>query len=196
MVLSLKRQLSRNDILFEFNNIRSLGGQLMISSEQLALANSKILNVIALTVTNPRHLKVSLTCKLVIKYAFKFICGYRRSTGSKIQSFNWWNNRMCGLFDYPGVVRPMPISGHQPKKTFPQYTHVHQQTKLWSNIWLVFWMKIRLIKSLACTPKCGIQSNWNHENLILDVNALLKHASFALLISRGPIIRQKYQLTV
>ena len=87
MVLSLKRQLSRNDILFEFNNIRSLGGQLMISSEQLALANSKILNVIALTVTNPRHLKVSLTCKLVIKYAFKFICGYRRITGSKIQSF-------------------------------------------------------------------------------------------------------------
>ena len=69
MVLSLKRQLSRNDILFEFNNIRSLGGQLMISSEQLALANSKILNVIALTVTNPRHLKVSLTCKQSITYA-------------------------------------------------------------------------------------------------------------------------------
>ena len=57
------------------------------SSELLALANSKILNAIALTVTNPRHLKVSLTCKLVIKYAFKFICGYRRITGSKIQSF-------------------------------------------------------------------------------------------------------------
>ena len=42
----------------------------MISSEQLALANSKILNVIALTVTNPRHLKVRLTCKQLITYAF------------------------------------------------------------------------------------------------------------------------------
>ena len=40
----------------------------MISSEQLALANSKILNAIALTVTNPRHLKV--TCKQLITYAF------------------------------------------------------------------------------------------------------------------------------
>ena len=69
MVLSLKRQLSRNDILFEFNNIRSLGRQLMISSEQLALANSNILKAIALTVTYPRHLKVSLTCKLMITYA-------------------------------------------------------------------------------------------------------------------------------
>ena len=69
MVLSLKRQLSRNDILFEFNNIRSLGRQLMISSEQLALANSNILKAIAFTVTYPRHLKVSLTCKLMITYA-------------------------------------------------------------------------------------------------------------------------------
>ena len=39
------------------------------SSELLALANSKILNAIALTVTNPRHLKVSLTCKQSITYA-------------------------------------------------------------------------------------------------------------------------------